>query len=62
MVKFYLLKELSPIALDFFKTAEILISEQSSFIFLITSGEFYSWKMFHLEDIDENVTSCGNHN
>ncbi len=30
-------------------------------IFLIIPGEFYSWKMYHLEDINENMTSYGNH-
>ena len=30
--------------------------------FLITPGEFYSWKMYHLEEINESVTSYGNHN
>ena len=31
-------------------------------IFLITPGEFYSWKNYHFEDINENVTSYGNYN
>ncbi len=31
-------------------------------IFLITVGEFYSRKMYRLEDINENLTSYGNHN
>ena len=26
------------------------------------AGEFYSWKMYRLEAINENVTSYGNHN
>ncbi len=29
---------------------------------LVFSGEYYSWKMYHLEDINENVTSYGNNN
>ncbi len=29
-------------------------------IFLITPGEVYSWQMYHLEDINENMTSLGN--
>ena len=31
-------------------------------IFLIIHGEFHSWKVFHLEDINENVPGYGNHN
>ena len=31
-------------------------------IFLITHGKFHSWKVFHLEDINENVPGYGNHN
>ncbi len=29
-------------------------------IFLINPGEYYSWKVYRLEDINENVTSYGN--
>ncbi len=36
--------------------------QKKAHIFLITSGEFYSWKMYRLEDINENVTSYGYHN
>ncbi len=36
--------------------------QKKAHIFLITLGEFYSWKMYHLEDTNENVTSYGNHN
>ena len=36
--------------------------QKKTHFFLITCGEFYSWKMYHLEDIiNENVTSYGNH-
>ena len=50
------------IASDFFpKISEILVSEESSY-FVTTPGEFYSWKMFHSEDINDNMTSNGNHN
>ncbi len=31
-------------------------------IFLITHVKFYGGKMYRLEDINENVTSYGNHN
>ena len=52
-----------PIASDFFffKLSEILVSEESSYYF-ITPGEFYNWKMYCLENINENMTSYGNHN
>ncbi len=36
--------------------------QKKACIFLITPGEFYSWKMYRLEDINENVISYGNHN
>ncbi len=46
-----------PIASDFFKLLKILVSEESSyFSHDITPGEFYSWKVYRLEDINENVT------
>ena len=35
--------------------------QKKAHIFLITRGEFYSWKMYPLEDINEIVTSYGNH-
>ncbi len=56
-----LLKETSLITSDFFKLSEILVSEKAH-IFLIAPGESYSWKMYCMEDINENVTSYGNHN
>ena len=57
------LKEPGPIASDLFKLSEILVSEESSYhIFLITPGEFDSWKIFCLEDINENMTCYGNQN
>ena len=31
-------------------------------IFLITHDKFYHWKLFCLEDINENVSGYGNHN
>ncbi len=60
---FALLKEPGLIISDFFKLSEILVSEESSYISHYP-GEFYSWKMHRLEDINENVTSYGkgNHN
>ena len=36
-----------------------LLSGESSY-FLYTTGEFYNWKVYHLEDINENVTSYDN--
>ncbi len=30
-------------------------------IFLITPGEFYSWKMYRLKDMNETMSSYGNH-
>ena len=30
--------------------------------FLITHGKFHSWKVFRLEDTNENMSSYGNHN
>ncbi len=36
--------------------------QKKAHIFLITPGEFHSWKMYHLEDINENVTSYGYYN
>ena len=45
----------------FVKVCEILVSKESLY-FLITPGEFYSWKIYRLEDNNENVTSYGNHN
>ena len=35
--------------------------QKKAHMFLITPGEFYSWKMYRLEGINENVTSYGNH-
>ena len=58
---YLMLKESGPIASDFFQLSEILVSEEISY-FLISPGEFQSWKMYRLEDINENVTSYGNHN
>ena len=31
-------------------------------IFLINPGKFNNWKVFRLEDINENVSGHGNHN
>ena len=58
----FALKEPGPIASDFaFKLSLILVSEESSFF------SHYPWwisqlKLNRLEDINENVTSYGNHN
>ena len=32
-----------------------------AYIFLITLGKFYSWKMFCFKDINHNVPGYGNH-
>ncbi len=37
-------------------------NQKKAHIFLIAPVEFYDWKMYHLEDINENMTSYGNHN
>ncbi len=57
-----LLKVPGPIASDFSQTFLRFWYQKKPHIFLITLGEFYSWKMYRLEDINENVTSCGNQN
>ncbi len=36
--------------------------QKKAHIFLITPGEFHSFKMYRLKNINENVTSYGNHN
>ena len=48
----------------FFKLLEILLlpDYKKAHIFLITYVKFYSWKVFRLEDINENVAGYGNHN
>ncbi len=58
----YQLKEPDPIASDFFSNFQRFWYQKKAHIFLITPGESYSWKMYRLEDINENVTSYGNHN
>ncbi len=47
------LKVPGPIASDFLKLSDILVSEGSSY-FSHYPSEFYSWNMYHLEDINEN--------
>ena len=56
------LKVPGPIAADFFSNLQRFWYQKKAHIFLITPCEFYSWKMYHLEDINENVTSYGNQN
>ena len=36
--------------------------EKKAHIFLNTPGKFYGWQMYHLEDVNENMTSYGNYN
>ncbi len=50
-----------PIASDFSQTFRDFGIRRKIVFFVITRGEFYSWKMYRLED-NENVTSYGNHN
>ena len=56
------IEELGLIASDFFSNFLRFCYQKKAHIFLITPVEFYSWKMCRLEDINENVTSYGNHN
>ena len=44
---------------EFCQTFEIL--QEEAYIDLITPGKFYSWKMYHLEDISESMTGYGIH-
>ncbi len=59
-ITIYNLKEPGPITLEFSQTFKEY--QKKACIFLITPGEFYSWKVYRLENINENVTSYGNHN
>ncbi len=36
--------------------------KKKAHIFIINTGEISSWKMYRLEDINEDVTSYDNHN
>ncbi len=56
------LKEPGPIASDFFSSFVRFWYQKKAHIILITPVEFCGWKMYRLEDINENVTSYGNHN
>ena len=56
-----MLKEPRPIAPDFFQTFRDLgIRLKKAHIFLITPCKFYAWKMYCVEDMNENMTSYGN--
>ena len=46
----------------FFSNFQRFWYQKKACIFLITPGDFYSWKMNRFKDINENVTSNGNHN
>ncbi len=59
---FFLLKVPGPIASIFFSNFRRFWYQKKAHIFLITPVKFYSWKMYRLKDINENVTSYGNHN
>ena len=56
------LKESGPIASDFFQTFWVFGIGRKLIFFPITPVAFYSWKMYRLEDVNENVTSYVNHN
>ena len=56
-----LLKVPGLIASDLFKLSDILVSEESSY-FSHYPCQILQMKMYRLEDINENVTSYGNHN
>ncbi len=62
MTKFPPLKGARSDHFRFFSNFQRFWYQKKIHIFLITPGEFYSWKMYRLEDINENVTSYGNHN
>ena len=47
---------------NFFSNFWRFCYHKKAHIFLITHGKFYSWKVFHLEDINENMSGYGNHN
>ena len=46
----------------FFKNLGRFWYHKKAHIFLKTHVKFYSWKVFRLEDINENVPGYGNHN
>ena len=47
---------------NFFSNFWRICYHKKAHIFLITYGKFNSWKVFRLEDINENVSGYGNHN
>ena len=56
------LKEPSSIFSTFFSNFWRFCYHKKGHIFFITHGKFYSQKVFHLEDINENVSGYGNYN
>ena len=54
-------KEPGPIAGDLKKNFQRFWYWKKACIFLTTTGEFYSLKVYCLEDVNENVTGYGNH-
>ena len=46
----------------FFQNFQRFCYHNKAHIFLKSHGKFNSWKVFHLEDINENVPGYGNHN
>ena len=53
---------LSPFIFHFFFKLWRFWYHKEAHIFVVTHVKFYSWNMFRLEDIDENVPGYGNHN
>ena len=60
-----LLKEPGPITSDFSQTFGDFGIRRKLVLFSLPlvnfPGEFYSWKIYRSEDINENLTSYGNH-
>ena len=59
---FCLSEDPGPSFSTFFQTFGDFLFHKKAHIFLKTHVKFYSWNMFSLEDIDENVSGYGNHN
>ncbi len=58
-----MLKVPGPITSDFFLNLRRFWYQKKAHIFLImTPGEFYNSKVYPFKDINESVTSYGNHN
>ena len=53
---------ISPITSDFFKLSDILVSEETTIILLYLGWILVLKNLPLKEDVNENVTSYGNHN